>query len=72
MYLPAGWWHEVTTLGDEVVCSINRFWHPHPLTKAAWSWNKWRVHLGSALALPKILWESIRNPQTRKSLLRRI
>lgn len=72
LYLPAGWWHEVTTVGDEVVCSINRFWHPHPLTAPAWSWNKWRVHLGSALALPKILWASIKDPQTRKSLLRRI
>jgi len=72
LYIPAGWWHEVTTLGDEVVCSINRFWHPHPLTSAAWSWNKWRVHLGSALALPKILWEGMSNPKTWQSLMRRI
>lgn len=72
LYLPAGWWHEVTTLGDGVVSSINRFWHPHPLTRAAWSWNKWRVHLGSALALPKILWEGMSNPQTWQSLMRRI
>ncbi len=72
LYLPAGWWHEVTTLGDEVVCSINRFWHPHPLTASAWSWNKWRIHLGSLFALPKVFWDGIRQPQTWHSLLRRI
>lgn len=72
LYLPAGWWHEVTTLGNEVVCSINRFWHPHPLTAPAWSWNKWRVHFGSAFALPKILWEGVTHPQSWHSLLRRI
>jgi len=72
LYLPAGWWHEVTTLGEGVVCSINRFWHPHPLTTSAWSWHKWRIHLGSILALPKVIWDGIRQRKTWHSLLRRI
>jgi len=72
LYLPAGWWHEITTLGNGVVCSINRFWHPHPLTATAWSWHKWRVHLGSVFAVPKILCNGITHPQSWQSLLRRI
>lgn len=54
LFLPAGWWHEVTTLGDGVVCSINRFWNVWPLGRALRSWNKWRAHLASLLAAPHI------------------
>lgn len=55
LYIPAGWWHEVTSLGNEMVCSVNRFWHVYPLSRALRSWSKWRVHLGSACAAPYIL-----------------
>lgn len=55
LYIPAGWWHELTALGDEMVCSINRFWHVYPISRAIRSWSKWRVHLGSVLAAPHIL-----------------
>ncbi|MCH9698371.1 MAG: cupin-like domain-containing protein [Gammaproteobacteria bacterium] len=30
LYIPAFWWHEVTSLGDSYTCSFNRFWHPKP------------------------------------------
>lgn len=55
LFLPAGWWHEVTSLGDEVVCSVNRFWNVLPLSRALSSWNKWRAHLGSILAIPHMV-----------------
>ncbi len=57
LYIPAGWWHEVTAMGDEVVCSVNRFWHILPLSRALCSWNKWRIHLASVLTTPHIFWE---------------
>ncbi|NJL55070.1 cupin-like domain-containing protein [bacterium] len=54
LFLPAGWWHEITSLGEGTVCSINRFWNVLPVQRALCSWNKWRVHLGSLLAIPHI------------------
>lgn len=30
LYIPAFWWHEVTSLGESYTCSFNRFWHPKP------------------------------------------
>jgi lysine-specific demethylase 8/hypoxia-inducible factor 1-alpha inhibitor (HIF hydroxylase) len=55
LFIPAGWWHEVTSLGEDVVCSVNRFWNVLPLSRAFRSWNKWRAHLGSVLALPHVM-----------------
>ncbi|NJL37208.1 MAG: cupin-like domain-containing protein [Leptolyngbyaceae cyanobacterium SM1_4_3] len=58
LFIPAGWWHELTTVGDKVgdgiVCSINRFWHI-PAGRSLGLWSKWRVHLGSVCAIPHIL-----------------
>ncbi|MCU0565281.1 MAG: cupin-like domain-containing protein [Oculatellaceae cyanobacterium Prado106] len=56
LFLPVGWWHEVTTVGTEPVCSINRFWMP-PSLRGWRSWSMWRVHLGSVLAMPHVLGE---------------
>ncbi|NJM18645.1 MAG: cupin-like domain-containing protein [Richelia sp. RM2_1_2] len=52
LYIPVGWWHEVTCLGDGVVCSVNRFWRVLPIYRSFFSWNKWRIHLSSILAIP--------------------
>lgn len=30
LYIPANWWHEVSALGSEYVCSLNRFWKVKP------------------------------------------
>ena len=30
LFIPIGWWHEVTTLGTGYVCSLNRFWKVQP------------------------------------------
>jgi len=57
LFLPAGWWHEVTSLGDGISSSVNRFWHVFPLSRALLSWNKWRAHLGSVFAIPQTLWQ---------------
>lgn len=56
LYLPAGWWHEVTALGDEMVCSVNRFWGVSPAARVMFSWHKWRTYLGFLFAVPYILW----------------
>ena len=33
LYIPAGWWHEVTSLGDDYVISVNRFQQVRPLRR---------------------------------------
>ncbi len=55
LYLPAGWWHEVTTVGQEMVCSVNQTWSVHPSSRALLSWNRWRIFLGVTCALPHTL-----------------
>lgn len=55
LYIPAGWWHEVSALGDDMVCSINRFWRVYPTFRAIFSWSRWRGYLGSALAIPHLI-----------------
>lgn len=55
LYIPAGWWHEVTALGDEMVCSVNRFWSISPISRIVFSWTILRANLGSLCALPHTL-----------------
>lgn len=52
LYIPAGWWHEVIALGDEMVCAVNRFWRVHPRSRAVFSWNRWRAGCGIICASP--------------------
>lgn len=52
LYIPAGWWHEVTALGDEMVCSVNRFWSVSPAWRSLFSWGAWRTYLGILFSLP--------------------
>lgn len=33
LYIPAGWWHEVSSLGDDWTCSVNRFFAVRPLRR---------------------------------------
>lgn len=30
LFIPVGWWHEIEALGDDYICSINRFWRVDP------------------------------------------
>ncbi|MBI4783220.1 MAG: cupin-like domain-containing protein [Oscillatoriophycideae cyanobacterium NC_groundwater_1537_Pr4_S-0.65um_50_18] len=57
LFIPSGWWHEVSTVSsaDEIVCSVNRFWHVLPIVRSLRSWSKWRAHMGSLLAAPHIV-----------------
>lgn len=67
LFLPAGWWHEVTALdtalgttlgtalGTDPVCSMNRWWHVLPVSRSLRSWSKWRAHLSSLLATPHVI-----------------
>ncbi len=71
LFIPAGWWHEVTALGNGIVCSVNRWWHVYPASRALKSWSKWRVHFGSILAAPHIVWNlavALRSDQSEKEL----
>jgi len=34
LFIPAGWWHEVSAVGGESVCSLNRFWPVDPIRRA--------------------------------------
>lgn len=54
LFIPTGWWHEITAL-DDMVCSINRFWRVYPTRRAIFNWPRWRTHLASASAIPYIL-----------------
>lgn len=55
LYIPAYWWHETTTLGKEMACSVTRFWHVYPTSRAVFSWSRWRSIIGNVLALPHLL-----------------
>src|SRR5262249_58794578 len=33
LFIPSGWWHEVTALSEDYVCSVNRFWKVRPLAR---------------------------------------
>lgn len=55
LFIPCGWWHEVTAVGEEMVCSVNRFWRVYPTPRAIFSWTRLRVHLGSVATIPYIL-----------------
>lgn len=43
LFIPAGWWHEVTGESDDIVCSLNRFWKVRPL------WRLLEIRLGTLL-----------------------
>ena len=60
LFIPAGWWHEVTALGDEMVCSVNRFWGVYPLSRRIFSYSGWRTYLGILLAIPYMLRMGVR------------
>jgi lysine-specific demethylase 8/hypoxia-inducible factor 1-alpha inhibitor (HIF hydroxylase) len=33
LFIPANWWHEVSALSSDYICSVNRFWKVAPLTR---------------------------------------
>ncbi len=35
LYIPLGWWHEIESLGNDYICSVNRFWKVAPLWRYA-------------------------------------
>lgn len=74
LFIPAGWWHEVQTLGSDIACSTNRFWHVYPLTRSFRLWSKWRAHLGGLFALPHTLrqWLSAIASPDRQQKLRQL
>lgn len=77
LYIPAGWWHEISAVADpnagdagvaksedaasnqDMVCSVNRFWRVYPTQRAWFFWGRWRAYLGSACAVPNVLFQLI-------------
>jgi Cupin-like domain len=55
LFIPQGWWHDVTVLGDDMACSVNRFWRVYPVSRVLFSWSRWRAVLGILCALPNIV-----------------
>jgi lysine-specific demethylase 8/hypoxia-inducible factor 1-alpha inhibitor (HIF hydroxylase) len=53
LFIPAGWWHEVAALGDDYVCSANRFWKVRPLWRF---WSAPRAGLMYLLVKLPIAW----------------
>ncbi|MEM7725674.1 MAG: cupin-like domain-containing protein [Cyanobacteria bacterium P01_A01_bin.45] len=74
LFIPVGWWHEVTALGDGVVISVNQFWNLFPLSRRIFSWNKWRIHLAIILAAPHVIaaWLKALANSDRKEKLRQL
>lgn len=65
LFIPVSWWHEVTALGSDYVCSVNRFWKVKPLTRnyshfrssVFWLMNQvpWKVTMAFDGMMRKIL-----------------
>ena len=55
LFIPAGWWHEATSVGEGLVCSVNRWWNV-PWRRSLRTWSKWRAHFGGMLSFPHVLW----------------
>jgi hypothetical protein len=54
LYLPAGWWHDISGIDNAMMCSVNRFWHIYPPRRAWLNWQRWRAILGVFCAIPYI------------------
>ena len=54
LFIPAGWWHEVTSEGDDYSCSLNRFWRVQPLRR-----NFATRRLALFYFLNKIPWKAV-------------
>jgi lysine-specific demethylase 8/hypoxia-inducible factor 1-alpha inhibitor (HIF hydroxylase) len=52
LYLPVGWWHEVSALGEGFVCSANRFWSVKPRRRLLSHWSSWRTYFAFLLSMP--------------------
>jgi hypothetical protein len=55
LFIPAGWWHEVTALGDDYICSANRFWKVRPLWRFARAPRAALLYLTTKLPVPFVL-----------------
>ena len=65
LFIPVSWWHEVTALGGDFVCSVNRFWKVKPVSRnwshsrstTFWMMNHlpWKVVLGIDGLMRKLL-----------------
>jgi len=52
IYMPAGWWHEITIIGDSMAASVRQLWKTCPRMRGFLSLSRWRVTLGFLLESP--------------------
>lgn len=74
LFIPSGWWHEISAMGNGTVTSVNRFWHVLPWARSLRLWSKWRIHLGGVLAAPHIAynWASAMVSSDREQQLKQL
>jgi hypothetical protein len=65
LFIPANWWHEVSSVSDGYICSINRFWKVAPLTRLFTNRITPLVYGVSMLALALIAWKARRAQKAR-------
>ena len=74
LFIPAGWWHEIISVGNGMVCSINRWWNV-PLSRTFSNWSKLRAHVGSLLGMPHMFLNfanAMTSPNSRQKKLREL
>lgn len=75
LFIPSGWWHEVSAVGNDMIVSINRFWNVVPRQRLLQSRNAWRVWTGFAMSMPYIGASAVKalaseNPRERLRAIR--
>jgi hypothetical protein len=54
LFIPVGWWHEVTSLGNTYTCSLNHFWKVKPFKR-----NFVNRRIGLFYFLNKFPWQTV-------------
>jgi lysine-specific demethylase 8/hypoxia-inducible factor 1-alpha inhibitor (HIF hydroxylase) len=54
LFIPVSWWHEVTALGGDYVCSVNRFWKVKPATR-----NLSHVRSATFWIMNRVPWKAV-------------
>jgi lysine-specific demethylase 8/hypoxia-inducible factor 1-alpha inhibitor (HIF hydroxylase) len=59
LFIPVSWWHEVTALGGDYVCSVNRFWKVKPATR-----NLSHMRSATFWIMNKVPWKAVMTVDT--------
>ncbi len=70
LFIPVSWWHEVTALGTDYVCSVNRFWKVKPVGRnfshgrSTVFWTMNNVPWSVTMAVDRFMRTLLRRPTT--------